>query len=314
MALTIEQIAAVSYPAVLAEMRKPANQWMESAAMRELERQGAIQRISLGDNIEAPLDYRPNPDTTILATDQDAASLLKTEVITSASYDIAQLSVPVTWTKGDDAKNPTENQKIALVKALLENGINSHDDQLERCIFTTSTNGGVELSGLDTLVPDSGQGTVGGIDAGTEVFWRNFADTYTDATDIEATMTEAWNTAAKGSGSALAPKFLLSGPDAHALYESVLQTLQRFVDVSEADAGFKVLAFKSSRYVFSQYGDDHIYFLNPKSYSAIVSKQYFRDKGNTNEVPGQNAFYFLIYSALQNITNNKSRLAVISQA
>lgn len=28
MALSIEQIAAVSYPAVLAEMRKPANQWV----------------------------------------------------------------------------------------------------------------------------------------------------------------------------------------------------------------------------------------------------------------------------------------------
>ncbi len=27
MALTIEQIAAVSYPAVLAEMKAPANQW-----------------------------------------------------------------------------------------------------------------------------------------------------------------------------------------------------------------------------------------------------------------------------------------------
>lgn len=28
MALSIEQIAAVSYPAVLAEMRKPQNQWV----------------------------------------------------------------------------------------------------------------------------------------------------------------------------------------------------------------------------------------------------------------------------------------------
>lgn len=314
MALTIDQISAVSYPAVLAEMRKPANQWVDNAALREMERQGVIQRVSLGATIEAPLDYRPNPDTAVLASDQDAASLLKTDVITSASYNVAQISVPVVWTKGDDAKNPTENQKIALVKSILENGINSHDDLIEQCIFTSSTSGGDELNGLDSLVPTSGQGTVGGIDASANTFWRNYSDTYTDASDIESAFTTAWNTAAKGSGSQLAPKFMISGATPHALYESQLQTLQRFVDKDEADAGFKVLAFKSSRYVFSQYGGSKVYFLNPKNYQIIVSKQYFRDKGNTIEIPDQNAFVFKIYSALQSITNNKSRLAVLDLA
>lgn len=293
-------------------MRKAENQWVESAALRELERQGAVKRIDFGDHIEAPLDYRPNPDTAILANDQDEASLVKTDVITAASYDIAQMSVPVVWTKGDDAKNPTASQKVAFVKQLLENAINSHDDLVEQSIFTSSTAGGDELNGLNTLCPDSGQGTVGGIDAGLETFWRNYADTYTDSTDIEATMTTAYNTAAKGSGSTLAPKFLISGAEAHAMYESSLQTLQRFTDSSEADGGFKVLAFKSARFVFSQYGDDHIYFLNPKNYNLLCSKSYFRDKGATQEIPSQNAFVFKIYSAMQFVTNNKSRLAVVS--
>jgi len=313
MSLSIEQIAAVSYPAVLAEMRKAANQWVESAALREMERQGVITRVSLGATIEAPLDYRANPDTSVLASDQDVTSLLKTEVVTSASYAIAQISVPVVWTKGDDAKNPTENQKISLVKQLLENAINSHDDLVEQLIFTTSTAGGDEFLGLDTLVPTTGQGTVGGIDASTNTFWRNYATTWTDSTDIEAAFTTAYNKAAKGSGSVLAPKFMVSGAVPHATFEAQLQTLQRFVDTSEADAGYKVLAFKNSRYVFSQYGGVNVYFLNPKSYQMVVSKQYFRDKGNTVEIPDQNAFVFKIYSAAQAITNNKSRLAVVYQ-
>lgn len=314
MALTIEQITAVSYPAVLAEMRKAANQWNESAAMRELERQGAVQRVSLGENIEVPLDYRSNPDTAVLASDQDTAALLKTEVFTSAVYEIAQMNVPVTWTKGDDAKNPSENQKIAFVKGLLENGINSHDDLIEQMIFSGSSAGGTEVNGLDDLIPTSGQGSVGGISAVTETFWRNPVETYTDASDIEAAMTTLYNETLKGSGSTLGTKFILSGAVPHALYESGLQSLQRFNDTSEADGGFKVLAFKTCRYVFSQYGGTSLYFLNPKSYNLVVSKQYFRDKGNTNEVQGQNAFYFLIYSALQAITNNKSRLGVLYQA
>jgi hypothetical protein len=309
-ALSIEQIAAVSYPAVLAEMRKPANQWTENAALRVLEKMGFIQHVSLGENIEIPLDYRPNPDTAILASDQDAAALLKTEVITSAVFDIAQLNVPVTWTKGDEAKNPSENQKIALVKTLLENAINSHDDLIEQSIFTTSAAGGVELAGLDTLVPTSGQGTVGGISAVTETFWRNPVEQYTDGSDIEAAMTTLWNECSKGSGSQLQPKVLISGSTPHALYESTLQTLQRFQNTSEADGGFTTLKFKTANYVFSQFGGTSIYFLNPKNFQLVVSKQYFRDKGSTFDVPGQNAFYFLIYSALQFVTNNKSRLGV----
>jgi hypothetical protein len=40
--LTIAQIVAVSYPAVLAEMRKTHNQWAESAFMGELQKQGFV--------------------------------------------------------------------------------------------------------------------------------------------------------------------------------------------------------------------------------------------------------------------------------
>jgi hypothetical protein len=313
MALTVEQISAISYPAVLAEMRKPHNQWAENAALRVLEKEGFVQRKSLGENIECPLDYRPNPDTAILASDQDSASLLKTEVITAAVYDIAQLNVPVTWTKGDEAKNPSETQKIALVKSLLENAITSHDDLLETRIFTTSSVGGVELNGLNDLVPTSGQGTVGGIDASVETFWRNQADTFTDGSDIEAAMTDVFNACAKGTGGAQ-PKVLISGSATHGLFESQLQALQRFVDSNEADAGYKILAFKGCKYIYSHKGGTSIYFLNPKNYQMVVSQQYFRDKGSTYDVPGQNAFYFLIYSALQFVLNNKSRLGVLSQA
>lgn len=211
----------------------------------------------------------------------------------------------------DDAKNPTENQKVALVKQLLENGINSHDDLIEQLIFTTSTAGGDEFNGLDTLVPTSGQGTVGGVDASVETWWRNYSDVYHDATDIESSFTIAANTAMKGSGSALGPKLLVSGATPHALFESTQQALQRFIDVKEADAGFKVLAFRTARYIFSQYGGSKVYFLNPRSYKLVFSRQYFRDKGNTVEIPQMNGFIFKIYSAGQAITNNKSRLAVL---
>lgn len=307
MALSISQMVAVSYPAVLAEMRKAANQWAESAFMRELEKQGAIEHKSLGPTIEAPLDYKRNDGAGFLVTELQATSMTKTEVITSASYTPAELSVPIVWSKRDEVQNPTENQKIALVKALLENGIQSHDDLIEQALFATSTNG---FLGLLMHVPLSGQGSDGGIDAAVNTFWRNQQSTYVDDTDIEAAFTSVWNACAKGSGSKLMPTLMVSDGPTQALFEGTQQALQRYVDDQELKAGFKVLGFKTSRYVFSQYGLTSVFFVNPKNFSLVVSKEYFRDRGDTQEIQNANGFVSKLYSALQTVTNNKSRLGV----
>lgn len=315
MSLTITQIIASSYPAVVTAMRKPENQWAESAFLRELERQKAIDSRNLGPTIEAPFDWRRNATAAILATDFDTASITtKTDVIGTASYAVAQLSVWVNWSKGDDAKNPTENQKVNLVKSLLSNGINSHDDLVEATLFTTSTAGGDELIGLDTMLLSTGLGTIGGVNASTDAFWRNQADTFSNGDDMEAAMTSMFNKCAKGSGSSLQPTLLVSDGATQALFESTQQAFQRYVDSDDLKAGFKTIAFKSARYVYSQYGGPRVYFLNNKSYQVITSKEYFRAKGETSEVQTANGFTFKIYSALQAITNNRSRLGVLTQA
>ncbi len=262
MAYTIGQIAAVSYPAVLAEMRKAANQWAESALMRELEDQGAIERRSLGSTIEAPLDYQRNPGTVIQATDLQPLSMTKTEVLTAASYDIAEITAPIVWSKKDEVMNPSENQKIALVKSLLTNGIDSHDDILEQSLFLTSTNG---FLGLLTHCPTNGQGSDGGIDSALNVMWRSQSATYVDDTDIEAAFTTVWNSCAKGSGSKLLPTLIASDGATQALFEGTQQALQRWSNTNELNAGFKKLKFKNANYVFSQYGTTTAYFLNRKT-------------------------------------------------
>lgn len=310
MALSISQITAASYPAVLNRMRKGVDNWSESALMREFEKQGMVKRTSLGPTIEVTLDYRKNQAVDFLATSLTAMTLTATDVLTAASYAVAELSVPVIWSKGDDAKNPSENQKVAFVKNLLENGINSHDDAIETGLFGTSDDG---FTGMQTIIPDSGQGTVGGIDSATETWWRNYSSTYNlDGSDIEAALTTAWNTVAKGSGSGLTPTILFSGPTPHALYEGSLQVKQRFIDVDEAVGGYKSLAFKTARYVFSQAGGSRIYGANKKSLNLVVSKEYFRDKGPEQELNDKNGMRFFIYSALQVVTDNKSRLFVLT--
>ena len=261
----------------------------------------------MGETIEIPADYRRNPDTSVLAADQDEASLVKTEVLTSLSYTPAQLNVPVTWTLGDETKN--DQQKIPFTRALIENALTSHDDEMEIDIFTSSTAGGTEIHGLADLLTTAGTGTVGGVDASVETWWANKAEQYVDGSDIEAASTELFNACSKGSGAGLQPTMILSGPDTQALYESQLQALQRFTDSNEADAGFKVLMFKGAKWIFSHKGHaTSAYFVNPKNYKCVVAKNAFRKKGDSWDVPGQNAMYFMIYSMLQNVVSNRSRL------
>lgn len=302
---SISQILAVSYPAVQDERKKSANQWADSAFLLEMERQKMIKRIGFGTTIDHTLDYQRNPGAEFMATDQTTVSLAKVEVLTAAQFDTnGQLSVPITWFKADEARNPSENQKIALVKSLLENGFMSHDDLIEEAIFATSTDG---FLGLQTIVPDNGQGTVGGIDAGADVWWRNYAATYlANGTDIEAQLTAAFNDVSRGSGGQQ-PKVLVSGSEAQALYEAGLQTQVRYIDGRDGDAGFKTLAFKTARWVFSQYGGTRIYGLHPKSFRLNVSKDAYQLKGETIEIPNAHGYVCKIYSMLQTTTPEKNR-------
>jgi hypothetical protein len=308
MAYTIGQIAATAYPAVLASKKKPANQWEESALLHELERQGGIEKMDFGSAIEVPVDYQRNPGTVIQATDLQPLSLAKTEVVTSASYSIAEIVAPVTWSQKDEVQTPSQNQKIAFVDTLLTNAFDSHDDILEANLFNISLNG---FLGLGTHVTASGNsGVDGGIDSGANTMWRNQQALYTDDTDIESAFTTVWNQCAKGSGSKLMPTLMVADAPTQALFEGTQQANQRWIDTDELKAGFKILAFKTARFVFSQYADPRVYFLNTKSYKLCVSKGHYREKRETVTLPNQTGWSFLVYTAAQTVVNNRSRLGI----
>lgn len=311
MALSIKDIVAASYDAVLAEKRKPANQWAESALLRALDKQGFIKRMDLGATIETPLDYQINAGAGFLATDITSTSLSKTSVIGAASYSIAEVSVPIVWTKKDEATNPSTNQKIAYVKSLIENGIESHDDVVEAGLVAASATNGFES--LQTIITEDGTGTIGGIVAGTDTMWKNkFKDYGTDTgATLLADLSTVFNDCSKGSGSASQPSLVVTSATQFGVYESALTPNQRFVDERSANGGFKLLKFHDADVVFThKYTSDSFFFLNPKALQLVVSKDYFRQKGDVFEVDDANAYVTKIYSALQLVTNNRSRLGV----
>lgn len=310
MAITISQLLSASYEAVVSNT--PEDQWSESAALRAMEKAGMIKRIPGGPTIEVPVDYQQNPDADFLANDFTPVGMDKTEVLTAASYTPAQLSVPMKWSKGDEAKNPETNQKVPLVKSILENGLASHDEAIETAMFASSDTDG--FHSLTSLLPTSGQGTVGGINAANETWWRNPVATYnSNFSDIESVLTTLYNTAKKGSGSKAGPKLLVGSIDAVSGFEGTQQSLQRYVDSKEAHAGFMNLFFKDCPFVFSHRvssTDDPIWGLSAGSFNLVVFKNAYRQKGETIEIPNAHGYVVKIYSALQAIIRAKSRAFV----
>ena len=310
MALTISQISAASYPAVLAVKRKAENQWTDNTAMQTMEDKGFVKRVPGGPTIEIPVDYQANQGAAFQDFALDPLAMGATEFLTALSYTPAQLSVPAVWKRSDEVQNSTENQKIAFVKNLHENAINSHDDKIERAIFATSTNG---FLGLLTIVPTSGQGTVGGVSAATETWHRNQTGTYLDdGTDMQAQLGAVYNLAAKGSGSESVPKLIIADGATFNLFEGTQAALQRWNDTQTMKAGALKLMFKTAQWEFSQFASTSIWMLSPKSVKLVFFNGAFRDKDEDMPTPGAQGRYFTLFTMGQLVAVNKSRAGVLT--
>jgi hypothetical protein len=299
----ISQLLSASYPNVIA--KKPVNQWAESALLSYMEKLGMVKRVQMGSTIDVPLDYQINAGAQVLATDMAPTSTTKTEVLTTSQFTPAQISVPIVWSKGDEAMN--DEQKVDLVTSLIDNALESHDDLIESNLFA-GTNGFV---GFDTMITENGEGTIGGIVAATDVWHKNQYKDYGDATTLLADMATLFNSCMKGSGSKAGVKLIVTSATSHGVYEGKLAANQRFVDSSKGDGGFVALAFRNVPVIFSQkYTSDSFFYLS-KGYELRVAKNMFRFKDKETAMENAEAYKTSVFTVGQAITSNRSRLGVL---
>ena len=307
----ISQLLSASHVAMANEGKRAEDQFSGSALLTFLKKKGGVKVVPWGTTLQLTLDYRRNPGAEFIATDLSGTSLAKTEVLTTAEYSEGQIVVPITWTFADEAKNPSMNQKVNLVTSLLENADTSHDDLIEEALFGSTTNGFI---GLQTLLPDNGQGSPGGINATTDTWWRHYtANYFDDGSDIQSALGLAMSTAGKSSGGAQ-PDLIVSGPTPYNLYEGSLQPLVRISEVETGKMGFKALKFRDADVIFSQYGDeDRFAGIRCKNTKLYMAKGFARKMGDEIEITNQTAKTKKLYTMLQFATNNKSRSFVLTE-
>jgi hypothetical protein len=296
------QIVAATFDRVSNEKNKAANQWSENALMKFLESKGALKRVTGGPQLEFTLDTVVNPDAAFLATDVSATSTNKTSILDAVKYDWALFVAPVNWSIADEAKNSGE-KKVELVTSLVDNAMESHDDQFEAGLFAASATNG--FLSLPVLFTEDGTGTIGGVVSGTDTYWLSEYEDY--GTDLHLGLNIAYAECSKGSGGS-SPDLLVTGQTVFATYADSLQANFLYQSTKKVDAGIQALAFSGADMIFSQkYTSDTVWLLNTKETKLYVIKDFYRQRRSEIELPNAATMNMKIVSLAQFATKNRSR-------
>ena len=296
------QIVAATYDRVANEKNKAANQWSENALLRFLEAKGALKRVTGGPQLEFTLDTVVNPDAAFLASDVTATSTTKTEVLDAVKYDWALFVAPINWSIADEAKN-SGDKKVELVSSLVDNALESHDDQFEAKMFAASATNG--FLSLPVLFTEDGTGTIGGIVSGTDTYWKNQFEDYN--TDLHLGLHISMAEAAKGSGGST-PDLLVTSPTVWATYADGLSAQVQFASAKKLDGAVQALQVAGSDMIFShKYSSDTVFGINTKTTKLYAIKDFYRQRRSEIELPNAATMTMKVVSMAQIATNNRSR-------
>lgn len=208
-----------------------------------------IKVIGGGYEIVRPLDYAEN-STFKRYSGYEQLDTGASDVITSAKYDWKQAAVNVTASGLELRNNSSREQIIDLAEARVENSLRTMGNNLSIDMYSDGTaDGGKQMGGLQQIVTQNGQGTVGGIDSSTFTFWRNQFQSVGAAItkdNIVTNMNTMWLNCVRGAD---APDTIVSDNPTFSAYWESRQELQRYGDPNVAEAGFMTLKYVGADYI-----------------------------------------------------------------
>jgi hypothetical protein len=194
------------------------------------------------------------------------------DALTTAAFDWKQLNCNVTMSgleemqnNGPEAMHNLIKARIQVAEATMQNGIS------EALFYSNTENGGKSIGGLQHLIADlPSSGTVGGIDRGTNTWWRNqfydfSGETVTaSASTIQHAMNLMYLRTERGTEKV---KVIVAGESYFSFYEESLQAQQRFIQDGgrKATGGFTGYAYKDAIVFYDPHcNTSRMYGLNPK--------------------------------------------------
>lgn len=224
-----------------------------NALLKYINKRGNTKKIDGGLSIVEPLDYTTN-GTYQRYSDWDELNIAASDVISAAEYTWKQIALNVVASGRELRINSGSERIIDLAKARIKNAIRTFSNSFSSDLYSDGslTN---QINGLEAIVAETNTNTIGGIDANTWSFWRNYsydcsANSVTpSSTTIENGMLlPVWLQLDRGPDDQ--PDLIVMGNTYYAYFESSQVSLKRYSDQSKADGGFVTMKYKNADVLF----------------------------------------------------------------
>lgn len=254
-----------------------------NALYRRLVEKGSPRKEDGGLSIVAQLDYANN-STYQRYSGYDVLNIGASDVISAAEYQWRQIALNVVANGLELRTNAGGARIINLVKARMKNAMRTFKNNFSGDLYSDGTLPN-QINGLQALVSDTGQGTVGGIDSATWTFWRSIVQSAAaplggggavtpGPTTIEGLMLGLWLSLTRGDDK---PDLIVSSNEYFTFYEQSQTSLKRYTGDNgksgNASGGFVELKYKNADVIFdggSGIPAAHMYFLNTDYMELVV--------------------------------------------
>ena len=274
---------------------------------------GRFETQEGGRTIQHPLRFAKS-DNVVWIVKGKAVPMGDKEFLTNAIFNWRYLSDTIIRFGVDEQKNRGRHQNISLVSSKLDNSQDSLIDTLETATFAAQT--GDAMNGLQDLVADDPTtGTVGGIDASANTWWRNKTTNLTGQS-FAVHGIPAMRTMINNTGNNLASEqidVIVSGQTPHEYYEDATVEQKQIVNQRLGDAGFDNIQYKGRPLIWSsQCSNARMYFLNTNKLTVVYDPVMWFDMTPWKDIPAQpNDRVAQVVSALNLVTSRRASQGVI---
>jgi len=208
-----------------------------NALLTKLKQRGNIKTFSGGNTIMQELSFSSNGNAGWYSG-YETLPIAAQDVLSAAEYTIKQAACPVTISGLEQLQNAGKEQIIDMLDARMDVAESSMANLIASGLYSDGTAaGGKQIDGLLKQVSSAPSGTVGGIDRGTWLFWKNqtLVTGAITAANVQGKFNEMWSKLVRGNDR---PDLILVDNLMWSAYMASLQAIQRFSGADSAKLGF----------------------------------------------------------------------------
>jgi len=326
----LTQIAASAWDAVVTD--KPEDNIFGALKLAKAIQAGGgmigKEGVNGGKSFEYTLEYAVNTGARSYG-EFESLDTSRIDIFSAAQFQQKQHGAPVVFSDWEQLRTKGDNAKFDYVAGKLDNGKNSHLNDLNNVLCGDgSGNGGNDIDGVQKLIPtDPTTGIVGGVDPATWVFWRSQQASGTKTTsagdNLRSSWTSVYDLCSRG-GDTDAPTNVMTDRPSFELYMAQLSLYERYNkdgNGGKARGGNlgwdnNAIKFKNADVEYDEaaakFVPGNAYFFNPKFLQFCYLTGAWMRLGPPQDLPTQFGNIYKILTIGQLCSGNRRRLGVVT--